>query len=126
MSVQRVYADFQNLDDCNRLRLTCAGTIADLKRQSIELREGLVLTFYMDDADDQGDPDELRTEGVVHYDEKDGSWVASVDWSALRHASEEEELHTSNSKPSDPGATYNNGPAIHRSAPPSTAAEIPR
>jgi len=62
----------------------------DLTRQSIELREGLVLTFFMDDADDQGDADELRTEGVVHYDEKDGSWVASVDWSALRHASDEE------------------------------------
>ncbi len=60
MSSQRVYADFQNLDDSNRVRLTCAGTMNDLTRQSIELREGLVLTFYMDDADDQGDSDELR------------------------------------------------------------------
>jgi hypothetical protein len=90
MSHQRVYADFQNLDDSNRLRLTCAGTMNDLTRQSIELREGLVLTFYMDDADDQGDADELRTDGVVHYDQEDCSWVASVDWSALRHASVEE------------------------------------
>jgi hypothetical protein len=86
----RVYADFQNLDDSNRLRLTCAGTIADLTRQCIELRDGLALTFCQDDADDRDVPDELRTEGVVHYDEKEGVWVASVDWSALRHASDEQ------------------------------------
>ena len=30
MSGSKVYADFQNLDDLNRLRLTCAGTTADL------------------------------------------------------------------------------------------------
>jgi hypothetical protein len=86
----RVYADFQNADDSNRLRLNCAGTIDDLTRQRIELREGLVLTFYADDADEKGVPDELRTEGVVHYDEQNSIWVASVDWSALRHASDEQ------------------------------------
>ena len=85
----KVYADFHNLDDSNRLRLTCAGTQEDLTRQCIELHEGMVLTFYMDDADDRGEPDELRTEGVVHYDEEESTWVASVDWSAVRHASDE-------------------------------------
>ena len=90
MSKPRIYADFHNLDDSNRLRLTCAGTKEDLTRQSIELHEGLVLTFYMDDADDQSEPDELRTEGVVHYDDSQSTWVASVDWSAVRHASDEE------------------------------------
>lgn len=86
----RVYADFHNLDDANRLRLTCAGTKEDLERGGIELCEGMVLTFYMDDADDRGEPDELRAEGVVHYDETESIWVVSVDWSAVRHASEEE------------------------------------
>jgi hypothetical protein len=89
MSEPKIYADFHNLDDSNRLRLTCAGTREDLGRQGIELREGLVLTFYMDDADDEGDPDELRTEGVVQYDGSESTWVASVDWSAVRHASDE-------------------------------------
>ena len=50
MSQPKVYADFQNLDDTNRLRLTCAGTIDDLARQCIELKEGMVLSFYTDDA----------------------------------------------------------------------------
>ena len=54
MSTPRVYADFQNLDDANRLLLTCAGTLQDLQRQEIQLQEGLLLTFYSDDADDQG------------------------------------------------------------------------
>ena len=88
MGGNKVYADFHNLDDCNRLHLTCAGTTADLTRQGIQLREGLVVTFYMDDAADGGQPDELLVEGVVHYDEAGGVWVAQVDWSAVRRRSE--------------------------------------
>lgn len=89
MTTPRVYADFQNLDGANRLRLTCSGTRRDLERQGIELREGLVLTFYTHDADDLGQPDELRVEGVVHDNQDEQCWVAEVDWGALRHASDE-------------------------------------
>lgn len=89
MSTQRIYADFNNLDDFNRLRLTCAGTVADLDRYGIKLREGLTLTFYMDDADEEGEPDELLVEGVVQHDAEGKTWVAAVDWSAVRHASDE-------------------------------------
>jgi hypothetical protein len=90
MSAPKVYADFHNLDGANRLRLTCAGTVADLARQGIQLREGLVLTLYMDDADDEGRSNELLAEGVVHFVEQERGWVAQVDWSAVRHASEEQ------------------------------------
>jgi hypothetical protein len=89
MGLPKIYADFQNLDDDNRLRLTCAGTLQDLERHGIPLHEGLVLTFYTDDADDQDQPDELRVEGVVHYDEEGQGWVAAVDWAAIHHASDE-------------------------------------
>lgn len=89
MAAPRVYADFQNLDDANRLRLTCAGTFQDLARQGLELREGLVLTLYTDDADDHGQPDELRADGIVHYDDQQRCWVAVIDWSDLRHASDD-------------------------------------
>jgi hypothetical protein len=85
----KVYADFHNLDDSYRLRLTCTGTKEGLARQGIELHEGLVLTFYMDDADDQGEPDELRAEGTVDYNERESTWVASVHWSTVHHASDE-------------------------------------
>ncbi len=89
MSMLRVYADFQNLDRANRLRLTCAGTLRDLERSGLRLSEGMCLTFYTDDADDEGRPDELRVDGVVHFDESEQCWVATVDWKHLRHASHE-------------------------------------
>ena len=89
MAPPRVYADFQNIDEANRLRLTCAGTQQDLAHHGIQLHEGLVLTFYSDDADDHGQSDELRVEGVVHYDPDGHCWVATIDWAAMHHASEE-------------------------------------
>jgi hypothetical protein len=89
MTNPKVYADFQNLDDSDRLRLNSAGTQQDLERQGLPLREGMKLTLYTGDADDQGRPDELLAEGVVHYDTNAQCWVAEVDWSALRHASDE-------------------------------------
>ena len=89
MASPKIYADFHNLDDSNRVRLTCAGTVADLLRQGINLREGLVLTLYMDDADDRGQPDELLADGLAHYDLGEQVWVASVDWDSVRHASDD-------------------------------------
>ena len=88
MPTSKVYADFQNLDEQNRLRLTCAGTRRDLERLGITLREGMALTLYTDDANDAGQPDELLAEGVVHYNETEKCWVAAIDWRAIRHASD--------------------------------------
>ena len=87
MSTAKIYADFQNLDDFNRLRLTCAGTRADIADQDIELKEGMSLTLYTDDVDDHGQPDELLAEGTIDYDKNEQCWVAVIDWSAIRHAS---------------------------------------
>jgi hypothetical protein len=83
-----VYADFQNLDDLNRLRLTCAGTREDLQRLKIDLRDGLVLRFYTDDEDEDGRPDEMTVDGIVRYNAVDRCWVAEVDWSSVRHRSD--------------------------------------
>lgn len=85
----KVYADFQNADAQGRLRLNCLGTLEDLSRQKVQLREGLALTLYADDLDDHGQLDELRVEGVVTYSEAEHCWVAVIDWAAIRHASEE-------------------------------------
>ena len=62
-----VYADFQNLDDENRLRLTCAGTRRDIEQQGIELREGMVFTLYTDDATDDGQPSAILARGIIHF-----------------------------------------------------------
>ena len=84
----RVYADFQNADAQGRLRLNCDGTARDLARQKVRLYDGLVLTLYSDDADDQGTPDELEVTGVVQQSAEERCWVARIDWAAVRHASD--------------------------------------
>jgi hypothetical protein len=86
----KVFADFNYADANGRLRLNCVGTTEDLARQGIQLREGLPLTFYMDDVDAKGQPDDLLVEGVVSFSEEEHCWVAAIDWSAIHHASEEQ------------------------------------
>jgi len=84
----KVYADFHNADANGRLRLNCVGTIEDLARQGITLREGLPLTLYSDDLDANGQPDELLVDGVVSFPDEEHCWVAAIDWDAICHASE--------------------------------------
>jgi hypothetical protein len=84
----KVYADFHNADSQGRLRLNCVGTIEDLARQQIELRDGLTLTLYSDDLDDQGRQDKLLVDAVVSFSEEDDCWVATIDWSEIRHTSD--------------------------------------
>ncbi len=88
MNQPRVYADFQNADAKGRLRLNCIGTVKDLARQQIQLQPGLSLTLYSDDADAQGHEDELQVAGTVEYSAEEQCWVALIDWTASRHASE--------------------------------------
>lgn len=83
-----VYADFHSADSHGRLRLNSVGTIEDLGRQQIELREGLTLTFYSDDSVDNGALDKLLVDGVVSFSEEEDCWVATIDWSAIRHSSD--------------------------------------
>lgn len=89
MKLPRLYADFQRTDDEGRLLLTTAGTRDDLQRHDVTLADGLRATFYTDDTDDEGFPDDLLAEGTVQWDGASRCWVAAIDWSTLRHASEE-------------------------------------
>ena len=84
----RIYADFQNADSQRRVRLNCVGTTKDLAREHVVLRPGVFLTPYSDDADLQGNSDDLEVKGVVEYSEAEQCWVARVDWNAIRDASE--------------------------------------
>jgi hypothetical protein len=90
MRKPKVYADFHNADSQGRLRMNCVGTTEDLARQHVQLHEGMLLTLYSDDLDDKGQPDELLVEGTASFSEDEHCWVAAIDWSAIRHASEGE------------------------------------
>ena len=75
MSVARIYADFHNADEQGRLRLNCVGTIEDLARYRVDLRDGEKLILYSE---------ELEADGVVQYSEIERLWVAAVDWQQIR------------------------------------------
>ena len=68
--------------------LNCVGTVEDLARQGVALRDGMPLTFYSDDLDAKGRLDELLVDGVVSFSDEEHCWVAAIDWSAIHHASE--------------------------------------
>ncbi|MBD0266415.1 MAG: hypothetical protein ICV85_22470 [Tolypothrix sp. T3-bin4] len=75
MITPRVFADFHNADAEGRLRLNCIGTIEDLANQSIELRDGQLLTIYSED---------LEVDGVVQFSEQEKLWVAAIDWDRIK------------------------------------------
>ena len=88
MTRPKIYADFHNADKQGRLRLNCTGTLEDLKQQHVDLRPGLSLTFYDNDADDAGNLDELLAEGTVAFSDEEQCWVAVIDRTQIHHASE--------------------------------------
>ena len=71
----RVFADFNNADEQDCLRLNCLGTIDDLASQNIELKDGQSLTFYSED---------LEVDGIVKYSEEENIWVAIIDWNNIK------------------------------------------
>jgi hypothetical protein len=107
MSAPRVLVDFNSADVKGRLHLDCRGTLRDLARQNIQLTDGLVLTLYQDDADEEGRPQQLAVEGTVEYSPEEKCWVAVIDWDAIRHESEvqAEAANGKNGSPPTPAAT---------------------
>lgn len=88
MTLPKIYVDFQNADAQGRLRLNCIGTIKDLARLQLELREGLALTLYSEDADPTGQPRELQADGLVTFSVEEKVWTATIDWNAIRCVSQ--------------------------------------
>ena len=76
------------IDQQRRVLLTTRGTIEDLAKLGVELREGLRLPVYSDDADEFGNRDDLLAEGIVRRDEENSRWTLELDWTGIRHASD--------------------------------------
>lgn len=70
MNKDRVFADFHNADTKGRVRLNCAGTVADLEHQKIVLRNGQTLIIYSED---------LEVESVVYYSKEEKLRTAAID-----------------------------------------------
>jgi hypothetical protein len=75
MNHPRVFADFHNADTERRLRLNCIGTIEDLARHHIELKDGQLLTLYSED---------VEVDGTVQYSDMEKMWFAAIDGEQIR------------------------------------------
>ena len=75
MSKPTIYADFNNADSRGRLRLNGIGTVEDLSRQGIQLREGLRLTLH---------DEELEADGESLFSPEEQLWVTRIDWQMIR------------------------------------------
>lgn len=84
----RIWVDFMKADGTGRIWLTTIGTQRDLKRLGIQIQEGLPLKLWTDDLDEAGKEDNLIVDGVAHFYEEAGVWVALVDWNDVHHESE--------------------------------------
>ena len=78
----RIYFDPQNGN-------FTLGTFKDLEAEKISPIEGMRLPFYTDDADEDGNPDNLIFEGVIHFDKQTRRWFAVIDETSYRHESDE-------------------------------------
>ena len=76
MSIVKIYADFHNADKQGRLRLNCVGTIEDLARYRVELRDGEKLVLYSE---------ELEADGVVTYSTNENADLSNIVLDALRY-----------------------------------------
>ena len=85
MNAPRVYADLHSADVNGYLRLNCIGTVQDLSRQRIALKEGLQLTLYSED---------LEVAGRVQFSNDENIWVAVIDWNAIRETRVSESENT--------------------------------
>lgn len=110
MAEPKIYADFHNADAQGRLRLNCVGTLEDLARQQVELREGLLLTLYADDLDEQGRADDLLVEGIVSFSVEEHCWVAAIDWAVIRHGSKDQAGGTAEDVNASAGSTVEGVP----------------
>ena len=83
-----VFVDFQRTDGQGHLLLDTPGTRDDLARHNIDLRDGLEMLVYEDDADDAGNPDPLVARSIVRFDPIQRRFVAHVNWTQIRSLSE--------------------------------------
>ncbi len=71
----KIYGDFNNTDSNGNIRLNVNGSLDDIERQKIELKDGMavVITDF-----------ELEISGYTKYSIKEKIWVACVNWFELK------------------------------------------
>ena len=71
----RIYADFNAQDVTRRVRLNTQGSLNDIERAEIELRDGTLVELYSEDG--------ITVIGRLVFE---GIWLAEPDWTTLKKA----------------------------------------
>jgi hypothetical protein len=72
--MNRIYADFNNVDAQGRVRLNCVGSMKDIDNLASDVRSGAKVLLYT--------PGELEVEALLEFD---AIWVAIPDWTTIRY-----------------------------------------
>jgi len=92
MKEPRLYVDFNELIDHNLVLLSQSDYKADSMGNSIHLYEGKIVSIYMDDTDEEGNPDNLLAEGIVipnPLPNHIAKWCCRINEKGIYHESEE-------------------------------------
>lgn len=87
----RIYADLNGgwrSGDQYVVLLNSHATESDLRQPGYTLKPGLVLDFWTDDSDEDGNLDPLLFQGEVGFDEETQNWYVATSWGGFTHASE--------------------------------------
>jgi hypothetical protein len=92
LSLPYVYADFNGLFG-DILCLSHSDTCIDKSGNIVHLKEGMILSAYDEDADDQGISDDLFATGIVAPSPpslacRGSRWILKIDENGVRHQSD--------------------------------------
>jgi len=74
------YVDFNEMIDANTVLLSAGDCKIDSRGVTVQLQEGMLVTVYMDDLNENGSADNLVANGVVTKNTDAACWAAHVKW----------------------------------------------
>ncbi len=74
--MKKIFVDFNNADKDGRIRLNTKGTLDDIEKKEIKLKENLEILLDDDDG--------LTVNGIVQFSEIEKIWVVRVNWDMLK------------------------------------------
>jgi hypothetical protein len=73
----RIYADFNDCDEHDRVMLNCVGSLRDIEQHKNILADGMTVVLYM--------TDEFEVSGTLCFHETWEIWMGIPDWKTIRY-----------------------------------------
>ncbi len=94
MTVSCLHVDFNEMLEPDLVLLPQTDEVVDRKGNIVQLYEGLFISLYSEDSDEQGNPDNLTAEGWVEMNNFQHPWGQAAKWccrinhQGIRHESD--------------------------------------